>query len=164
MKEFELVNLLITKHLKISAAESCTGGMFISKIINVPDASKVVEASFVTYSSEMKTKLVGVNPSTIEKNNVVSLEVAGEMAEGVCKVTGADIGVGITGLAGPSGGTEEIPVGTVCFGFCVKGKTYTFKKQFYEKRNTVRRRAVTFAFSKLIEILKSAINAKELWF
>ena len=77
MKEFELVNLLITKHLKISAAESCTGGMFISKIINVPDASKVVEASFVTYSSEMKTKLVGVNPSTIEKNNVVSLEVAG---------------------------------------------------------------------------------------
>lgn len=154
MKERELVNLLISKNLKIALAESCTGGLFSATIINVPDASKVIEASFVTYSSEMKTKLVGVNSQTIQKFNVVSREVAGEMAEGASKVAGANVGVGITGLAGPSGGTAEISVGTVCFGFCIQGKTYTFKQHISGRRNVVRKKAVAFAVKKLIELLK----------
>ena len=154
MKERELVNLLIAKKMKIASAESCTGGLFSATLINVPDASKVIEASFVTYSSEMKTKLVGVNSQTIQKFNVVSREVAGEMAEGASKVAGANVGVGITGLAGPSGGTAEIPVGTVCFGFCIQGKTYTFKQHFSGRRNVVRKKAVAFAVKKLIELLK----------
>ena len=107
----ELVNRLIEKGYKISAAESCTGGMFASKIVEVADASKVFDMSFVTYANEAKIKLLNVKE-----------EVAIQMAKGVKEVSGADIGVGISGIAGPGGATPNKPVGMVCFGVAFGNK------------------------------------------
>ena len=153
MYEFDLVSKLIEKKFKISAAESCTGGLFGSTIISVPNASKVLDMSFITYSNESKTKLCEVNEKTIEKYGVVSEIVAREMAEGVCKSTKSDVGVGITGVAGPTGGTIETPVGTVCFGFCINGKTILKTKIFSGNRNSVRLKATNFAIKTLIDLL-----------
>lgn len=152
MYEFELVSKLIEKKFKISAAESCTGGLFGSTIISVPNASKVLDMSFITYSNESKTKLCEVNEKTIEKYGVVSEEVASEMASGVCHVSGANVGVGITGLAGPSG-LPGLPVGTICFGFCIDGKIFALTHHFSGERNEIRKKAVDFAMQTLVNSL-----------
>ena len=154
MRENELVNLLIENNYKISAAESCTGGMFAEHIVNVPNASKVLDMSFVTYSNESKVELLGVNQKTIEMVGVVSEEVANEMAEGVAKKANANIGVGITGIAGPTGATKTKPVGMVCFGICINGKTKTYTNIFGGDRTSVREKSTEFAINKLIELLQ----------
>ncbi len=153
MKEKQLVKLLIEKGYKISSAESLTGGMFASTIVNVPMASSVIEESVVTYSNEAKQKYAGVQAETIEKFGVVSEEVAGEMASGIVKNSKADVGVSFSGVAGPAGGTEKTPVGTVCFGFCVNGKTQTKRMIFSGSRQAVRKKSVNFAINSLLEIL-----------
>lgn len=155
MREVELVELLKEKKYKIATAESCTGGLLAATIINVPSASSVIDYSFVTYSCDAKTKLVSVSNSTISSYNVVSEEVAREMALGVTKY-GAEVGVGITGLAGPGGGTDEIPVGKVCFAICIKGEITSFSIVFKGERNEIRSKAVDYAIEKLIYALKNA--------
>ncbi|MBE6742063.1 MAG: CinA family protein, partial [Ruminococcaceae bacterium] len=111
--------------------------------------------SFVTYANEAKTELLGVSEETINSFGVVSEEVAGEMAQGVAKRANSEIGVGITGVAGPTGGTAKKPVGMVCFGFCINGKTKTFTKLFGEiGRNEVRSASVNFVFQTLMDLLK----------
>ncbi len=117
----ELVKVLIDKNMTIASAESCTGGLFVSKIVDVADASKVLNASVVTYSNEAKTKYAHVNPELIEKYGAVSEEVAMAMAEGIAKETNANVGVSFSGIAGPTGGTDEKPVGTVCIGIYIDG-------------------------------------------
>lgn len=152
--EEQLVDKLLEKNYKISFAESCTGGLCCGTLVNVTNASKVLDMSFVTYSNESKMKLIDVKADTILANGVVSEEVAYEMAEGVAAAAGSEIGVGITGVAGPGGGTDKKPVGMVCFGFCVNGKTTTFTKQFGEiGRNQVRKSSVEFVFQTLIEMI-----------
>lgn len=152
----KLVNLLIEKNWRISCAESCTGGMLAANIVDIPNASKVFDASFVTYAEWSKNKFVGVDEETIEKFTVVSNEVALEMAIGAAKATGAQVAVGITGLAGPSGGTQENPVGTVCFGFVVDTQEYSVKKHFGDiGRSAVRALSVDFAVNTLIEIMEN---------
>ncbi len=152
--EEQLVDKLLEKNYKISFAESCTGGLCCGTLVNVTNASKVLDMSFVTYSNESKMKLINVKADTILANGVVSEEVAYEMAEGVANAAGSEIGVGITGVAGPGGGTDKKPVGMVCFGFCVNGKTTTFTKHFGEiGRNQVRKSSVEFAFQTLIEMI-----------
>lgn len=152
--EEQLVDKLLEKNYKISFAESCTGGLCCGTLVNVTNASKVLDMSLVTYSNESKMKLIGVKADTILSNGVVSEEVAYEMAEGVAATAGSEIGVGITGVAGPGGGTDKKPVGMVCFGFCVNGKTTTFTKQFGEiGRNQVRKSSVEFVFQTLIEMI-----------
>ena len=153
MKEKKLVLKLIEKGYKIATAESCTGGMLAATIVNVPMASKVIDESIVTYANEAKIKYVGVLPETIEKHGVVSEEVACQMAEGVAKTAGSNVGVGISGIAGPSGGTATKPVGMVCFGFSVNGKTQTHTKFFKGSRTSVRKKSTKFAILKLLEIL-----------
>ena len=154
-KSKELVKILIDKGYTIAFAESCTGGMMASSIVDVPDASKVLNASFVTYANVTKAKYAHVNPKTIEKYGAVSEEVAKEMAEGVANEVGADVSVGISGIAGPSGGTDEKPVGTVCFGFYIDGVTYTVTKHFdHSDRNEVRINSVNFATQWLVDTLK----------
>ncbi len=154
MRENELVDLLIQKGYRISAAESCTGGMFSSHIVNVPNASKVLDMSFVTYSNESKIELLGVSPKTIEAVGVVSEEVAREMAEGVMKKSGANVGVGITGIAGPTGATKTKPVGMVCFGICINGVTKTYTNIFSGNRTSVREQSTEFAINTLINLLQ----------
>lgn len=152
----KLVNLLIEKNWRISCAESCTGGMLAANIVDIPNASKVFDASFVTYAEWSKNKFVGVDKETIEKFTVVSNEVALEMAIGAAKATGAQVAVGITGLAGPSGGTPENPVGTVCFGFVADSREYSVKKHFGNiGRSAVRALSVDFAVNTLIEIMEN---------
>ena len=150
----KLVCLLSGKHYTVSAAESCTGGLFAASIVDVPDASKVLGYSFVTYSEEAKHELVGLPMETIERFGVVSEPVAEAMARGAAKAGHAEVGVGVTGFAGPSGGTEDCPVGTVCFGVCVKGACRTYTVRFGNiGRNEVRQKAVAFACEKMTEQL-----------
>ena len=154
MHNQELVNLLISKGYKISAAESCTGGMFAAKIVEIADASKVLDMSFVTYANEAKVKLVGVDSDIINKYGVVSEEVAIQMAKGVQKVSGAHVGVGISGIAGPSGQTATKPIGMVCFGVAIGDKTISMTKYFGDLgRNIVREKAVEYIIEALLVLL-----------
>ena len=155
--EEQVVDRLIEKNFHISFAESCTGGMCCGTIVNVTNASKVLDVSFVTYANEAKMKFLGVNADTILSHGVVSEEVACEMAQGVCNTAGSEVGVGITGVAGPGGGTAKKPVGMVCFGFCINGQTVTYTKQFGEiGRNQVRKSSVEFVLQTLLELLDEA--------
>ncbi len=145
-----VVRRLIEKGYHISFAESCTGGMACAALVSVPDASKVLDVSFVTYANEAKMQYLSVEEQTIEQFGVVSEEVAAQMAAGVAKTAGSQIGVGITGVAGPLGGTERKPVGMVCFGFFVDGAVHTFTKQFGNiGRNHVRSQSVEFVYETL---------------
>lgn len=154
MRNIELVNKLINLNYRISFAESCTGGMVCSSIIDVSDASKVLDMSFVTYASEAKVSLLGVDALTIEQYGVVSEEVAYQMATGVKTKAKSNIGVGITGIAGPNGGTIDKPVGMVCFGFAINDDTYTFTKNFGDLgRTNVRLESTKFVIEKLLELL-----------
>ena len=152
--EEKLVNLLIEKNWTIASAESCTGGMFSSTIINVPNASKVINASIVTYSNEAKQEFCNVSKETLIEYGAVSEPVALEMAIGITQTCESEVGVGISGIAGPGGGTETKPVGTVCFGFFVNGNGFCYSKHFEGNRQEVRRQSVEFAVGKLIEILE----------
>lgn len=151
----ELVNLLIDKNYKISFAESCTGGLCCGALVDAANASRVLDMSFVTYANEAKIKLLGVKDDTISSFGVVSEQVAGEMAQGACKASGSQVGVGITGVAGPGGGTDKKPVGMVCFGFCINGDLVTYTERFGKiGRNEVRKNSVEFALKALINLLK----------
>jgi nicotinamide-nucleotide amidase len=153
--EENLVTLLMNKGFHISFAESCTGGKACAQIVNVPNASKVLNCSFITYSNESKIQFLHVNPKTIEEYGAVSEEVAQEMAAGVVKIAHAEIGVGITGIAGPMGGTEKKPIGMVCFGIQIHDKSYAYTEYFMNKsRNDVRDSSVEFVLKKLLELIK----------
>ncbi len=150
----QLVRLLLDKKITISAAESCTGGMFISRLIDFPGTSEIIGASYITYSDEAKVKSVGVNAHTIKDFGVVSENVALEMAVGAAGVSGADIGVGITGWAGPAADENDTAAGTVCFGFYVKGKTVTATKHYGNiGRNPVRELSCVYAYETLIRLI-----------
>lgn len=152
--EEQVVDKLIEKGYHISFAESCTGGLCCGNLVNVTNASKVLDVSFVTYANEAKINFIGVSADTILTNGVVSEEVAYEMAKGVAEAAKSEIGVGITGIAGPGGGTAKKPVGMVCFGFYINGDATTYTKQFGEiGRNQVRKSSVEFVFQKLLELL-----------
>lgn len=152
----KLVNLLIEKNMKISFAESCTGGMLASAIVDVPDASKVLDSSFVTYANEAKFVYAGVNPSTLEKYGAVSEAVAGEMAQGLAEKTGVNISVGVSGIAGPGGGTIEKPVGMVCFGYFINGVLETETVLWGDKgRKTVRELSTEHVLKKLVSLLEN---------
>lgn len=148
-----LVNRLAEKKLHITTAESCTGGMIASLLVDVPDASKVLESAIVSYAESAKTKYLGVSPDTIERFGVVSEEVARLMAEGAARTAGAECAIATTGVAGPSGGTKETPVGTVCFCFFICGNTETCTCHFDGSRNEVRAQAARFAIEKMTVLL-----------
>lgn len=149
-----IVDVLAMKGWTISFAESCTAGLAASHLVDVPSASKVFNASFVTYSNEAKIKYLGVREDSIARRGVVSEEVAIQMAVGAAKANGAQVGVGITGIAGPTGGTSEKPVGMVCFGFFIDGRTFSATKQFGSiGRDAVRLSSVDYVFSFLMSML-----------
>lgn len=149
-----VVNKLIEKGYKIATAESCTGGLLAAKIVDVANASKVLDMSFITYSNESKVSLLGVSENLIDMFGVVSEEVALKMAYGVSRKANAEVGVGISGIAGPTGATPTKPIGMVCFGFYVKGQSYSVTKYFGEiGRNNVRNLSVAFA----LEFINSII-------
>lgn len=153
-KEALLVELLRGKGWRISFAESCTGGKAAARLVNVPSASGVFDASFVTYANEAKIRFLGVSSDTIKTHGVVSEEVAAQMAEGAAKAAGSQVGVGISGIAGPSGATPGKPVGMVCFGFFLDGESFSATKQFgMIGRNAVRNASVEFVYDTLLRKL-----------
>lgn len=151
----DVVRKLKEKGWHIAAAESCTAGLFSAEIASVSGASDVLEMGFVTYSEEAKNKLVGVNPDNIEKYGVVSEEVAIGMAIGSAMKAKAEVGVGITGYAGPGGGTEKAPVGTICVSLCVNGTVYvrTLHLDTTKGRNMVREEVVEITMEWLSNLL-----------
>ena len=146
----ELVDLLKERKYTISMAESCTGGLLAACIVSVADASKVFNQSFVTYTEEAKMKYAHVKKETIDKFSVVSEEVALEMAKGVQKESNSNVGIGITGYAGPTGDN----VGLVCFGIVIDKAEFVYEMWFNGSRNEIRAQAVEFIVRKTIEKLK----------
>jgi len=109
--EFRIGALLTEKHLTLCAAESCTGGLILHRLTNVPGSSTYVRGGFVTYSNEAKIKFAHVSPQTLESYGAVSEQTATEMARGARQEFGTDIALSVTGIAGPGGGTVDKPVG-----------------------------------------------------
>lgn len=147
--------LLREKGLKISAAESCTGGMFTKLLTDFAGSSEVLELSMVTYANGAKVKFLGVAQEDIDAHGVVSREVASGMAEGICKAFGADVGVGITGIAGPGGGSKEKPVGLVWTAVHYRGKTHTCALRLSGSRDDIRRKTCLCVYEKLCALLQS---------
>ena len=137
-----VVRLLEQGRLTITTVESCTGGLLSGQLVNVPGASKVLERGFVTYSNEAKIQMVGVSPATLEEMGAISQETAEEIAEGGRKAAGADVGISITGVAGPGGGTEEKPVGMVCMACSIRGKIRRETFYFSGDREKIRKSSV----------------------
>jgi nicotinamide-nucleotide amidase len=119
--EATVVRLLAEKGMTLATAESCTGGLISNRLTDVPGASAVFTCGFVTYANAAKSGLLGVLPETIETHGAVSESVACQMAEGALHVSGADLAVAVTGIAGPGGGTQEKPVGTAWIGLAARG-------------------------------------------
>lgn len=144
---------LTSHNLLLATAESCTAGLISSIIAQTPGSSAWLEAGFVVYSPEAKNKSLGVLFETIDKFNITSVEVAKEMALGALNNSRANMAIATTGVAGPSGGTDDIPVGTVCFAwsFISQGEffTYTEKKHFFGDRNKIRTSAAKYALKRI---------------
>jgi nicotinamide-nucleotide amidase len=144
------------KGLKIATSESCTGGLVAALLTEISGSSAVVERGFVTYSNEAKIELIGVPAELIAAHGAVSEPVARAMAEGALAHSRADVAVGITGVAGPTGGTATKPVGLVHFGLARKGAgTIHLERRYGDLgRENVRRRAVEDALDLLEQALR----------
>jgi len=134
-----VVEKLINKNYTIATAESCTGGLLSSTLVNVSGVSTVFKEGVVTYSNEAKEKLLNVKAETLEKYGAVSEETAKEMANGIKNKSNSNIGIGITGIAGPEGGTVEKPVGLVYISIAIDDKTYVYKLNLSGNRMKIRR-------------------------
>jgi competence/damage-inducible protein CinA-like protein len=132
--------ILRKKKLTLAIAESCTGGLITSKITDIPGSSDYFLDSVISYSNESKKKFIGVKDSTLRKHGAVSRQTAIEMAEGVRKRSGADIGISTTGIAGPAGGTKTKPVGLIWIGY--SDKSLSFAKDFYFTKDRLRNKEV----------------------
>ncbi len=149
--EERLYRLLKIKEMKISFAESCTGGLACDRLVNVPGSSEVFEGGMCCYSNAMKQKLLGVKDFVLEKRGAVSADCALAMAKGVLKVFNSDIAVSVTGIAGPGGGTDEKPVGTVYIACVLKcGEQHIFRYRFSGGRRAVREKAAEEALGMAI--------------
>lgn len=165
--ESTVCRILTEKGKKLALAESCTGGLTAQKITSVPGASDCFDFGAVTYSNAQKQRVLGVAAETLEKHGAVSEETALEMCRGVCECSGADFGIGITGIAGPGGGTAEKPVGLVYIGIYGNGVHRAFRFNFAGDRDTVRQRSSMHALDLVrraalgLELMPKTDNTKE---
>lgn len=157
--ECEVVALLKKKHLKVTFAESCTGGMLAARLVNVSGASEVFDSAVVTYSNEMKERLLGVNKGTLEAFGAVSSQTAEEMAIGAASRLEADVSVSVTGIAGPGGGTDKKPVGLVYMACNVLGKVTVKECHFTGERLEVRTAAVEAALQLIKDCLEQHFSS-----
>lgn len=143
--EKSLADLLLSAELSITCAESCTGGLLSATLVNVPGISELYKAGLITYSNKAKRKLLGVKKATLQKYGAVSRQTAEEMVKGLLADSKTDVGIAITGIAGPDGGTKEKPVGLVYIACCVKGKVTVEEYHFGGSRDQIRQSSVTAA-------------------
>ena len=146
-----VIEIFREKGLSLALAESCTGGMIAETVTNVAGASDIFYGSAVTYVNSAKEHILGVARETLEKHGAVSSECAEEMACGARSVYGADVAMSVTGIAGPGGGSEAKPVGTVWFGLATKDGAETFRRRFDGDRAAVRRQTVEEVLRRLAE-------------
>ena len=147
-----LLDLCRARRLTIATAESCTGGLVAATLTEIPGSSDVVERGFVTYSNEAKHQMVGVPMPLIETHGAVSEQVAGAMADGALARSRAAIAVAVTGVAGPSGGSADKPVGLVWFGLARMGTPAIIERQVFPgDRTAIRAATVDHAF-KMIRV------------
>jgi len=135
--------------MSIAVAESCTGGLLSSSLTSIPGASSYFNCGFITYSNESKIKMLNVASQTIEAFGAVSEKVAHEMAMGAGQNSQSDLAISVTGIAGPSGGTAEKPVGMVCFGFYVEEEVSTTTQFFSGVRSEIVSESIAFALTEL---------------
>ena len=148
-----LANNLSAQNLKVTCAESCTGGLLAANMTRLPGSSAWFDMGFVTYSNEAKQQMLNVNPTTLAHYGAVSEEVVREMALGALIASKADYALSISGVAGPSGGSEEKPVGLVWFGVASKKRIWAEFKVFNGDRDQVRAQAVQHAIQLLLSKL-----------
>ena len=149
----ETMAALIEKGERMATVESCTGGGIAKLMTDLAGSSAVFECGFVTYSNESKQQMVDVSSQALEKFGAVSEQVAAEMASGALKKANAGITVSVTGIAGPGGGTDYKPVGTVCFGWAYDGSTTTEIQQFSGDRQAIREQTIIYALQGVIKQL-----------
>ena len=150
----QLARLLQSHGMTLAVAESCTGGGLAYALTALSGSSAWFERGYVTYSNQAKMDCLAVPAATIEQYGAVSEQTAKAMAQGVVKASGADCGISVTGVAGPDGGTDAKPVGTVCFGFCVPGQpAQVFTQHFMGGRAAIRTESIDFSLRTLQEIL-----------
>lgn len=148
-----LVEILKQKKLKISTAESCTGGLIAKLITDVPGSSDVFIGGVVSYSNEMKMKWVDVKPGTLEKYGAVSEHTVDEMLDGIILQTGSNLAIAVSGIAGPTGGTTEKPVGTVFIGIAFKDQKLIQKIFFKGSREEIRMQSAMKALKMITTML-----------
>lgn len=160
-----VVKLLCKYHKKAATAESCTGGLISSAITSVSGSSEVFDMGICSYANRIKSEKINVSKKSLEQYGAVSEQVAMEMAEGVMISADSDYGVSTTGIAGPTGGTAQKPVGTVCIGICSKGNPPKAQRFLFEakdcpdnltKREYIRMQAVL----KALEVLEKEIKTE----
>ncbi len=156
----EVAELLTRQGLTLSVAESCTGGLLSSYITAVPGASNFYRGGACTYCDEIKQRILGVRPETLKQYTAVSRQTAAEMAEGCARVFGTDLAVSITGYAGPEGGEDGTPVGTIYVGLCCRGAVRVEHLHEPSDRETARERACEMAFHMILEQQNSVERKK----
>ena len=148
------ISLRLLKHRHLLAtAESCTGGMIAAACTDLSGSSQWFERGFVTYSNEAKAEMLGVPPGLIAQHGAVSEPVARAMADGALTHSRAQVTLAVTGVAGPTGGTEAKPVGTVWFAWCVGGETHSEMQHFAGDRAAVRVATERYALKRLLSLL-----------
>ncbi|MCH9645362.1 MAG: CinA family protein [Proteobacteria bacterium] len=150
-----LTKLLIEKQLTIAVAESCTGGGLSSLLTSQSGASEYFDRGFVTYSNQAKMDMLDVFEHTLDEFGAVSEQVAEQMASGAMRHANTDVSVSITGIAGPTGGSVEKPVGTVCFGFCILNRYFATTQSFTGERVQVVEASINFVLTTLINELSN---------
>ena len=144
-----LSELLVSKGLTVSVAESCTGGALSSSLTSIAGASSYFDCGYITYSNQSKVQMLGVNIETIETYGAVSEKVAYEMVIGAGERSQSNLAVSITGIAGPSGGSTEKPVGMDCFGLLIDAKTTTTTQYLSRARSDIVSQSISFALVQL---------------
>ena len=153
----ELGAVLQARNLTLALAESCTGGMAAQAVTSVAGSSAWFDRGFVVYSNQAKTDMLNVSKLLLETVGAVSEEVAAALANGAIQQSDANIAASITGIAGPSGGTHEKPVGTVCFGFCYKKQVFTATQHYSGNRESIRMQSVEYVLKQLVAL---SLNGK----
>ena len=156
----QVVGVACRRHgAMIATAESCTGGWVSEVITHTAGSSAWFDRGFITYTNAAKTAMLGVRSNTIEAHGAVSQETAGEMARGALTHSDASVALAITGIAGPTGGSPDKPVGTVCFGWCLRDREPSCERRLFSgDRESIRKQSVIHALSGLLDMLECARN------
>jgi nicotinamide-nucleotide amidase len=150
----ELARVLIKNNWHLSTAESCTGGMVAASITELAGSSEWFERGYVTYSNQSKSEDIDVSQNLIEQHGAVSDQVARAMALGAKQNSGSDLSLSITGIAGPSGGSPEKPIGTVCFAWALANDQIVSETKHFEgNRQQIRQQACDFSLRKLLNLV-----------